>query len=290
VINDRKARGIYTINNKYRYTWGKTPCYFFVAQDTNTVDAIMINEINKYRKVNKLTEIKRKDVKHGSRLRILGRQTPNPLPKLMKETEEKDTSLQEEINLTTQAIDGRVKDLKEKQHKDVNATEGQKAYVLLDHLKRINEIDDTEFTDFADKVERNLLTFETLVDELKERNYVTVSEPLDENVEDFIQDLGACSANDMAGFVEDLRTNKRGLKDMTATPVKAFMPASLLFVIILGFLLGIPIMVSQWPLIENAIARSGSGQGGGITMPWDLFGGQFIDILGHIPQLLLGLF
>ena len=110
-----------------------------------------------------------------------------------------------------------------------------------------------------------------------------------ETREDFIQDLGSCNAPDLAGHVQDLRTNKKGLKDMTASPVKSFIPASVLFVIILGVLIGIPIIVSQLPLIESFLSknRGDSGGEGVFTMPWDMFGFIF-DLVNHIPNFILG--
>lgn len=295
-IFDRKGvKGIFTINNKYRYSWGKTPCYFYGIQETNPIDPIIINELNAFKKRNKLTEIKRKDIKHAGRLRILGMQMKHSdaMNKVKQESNDVNITLQENVDFVEKGIETRVKTLKEKHSKNVEVTSGQKSYILLEHLRETKQIDDTQYVEFQNKIDGNLLTYDMLIDELRNLNVVSISEPLDENVEDFIQDLGAQSSADLAGFVQDLRTNKKGLKDMTASPVKSFIPASVLFVIIIGFLIGIPIIVSQLPLIENFLSKGG-GVGGQAGNPFENllnFGGGFIfDLVNRIPQFLLGVF
>src|SRR3989304_4310259 len=87
IVNTRRFKGIYTINNKYRLTWGKTPIYMYAAQETNNIDPIIIDELNKYKKKNKLAQIKRKDIRHGARLRILKTQmeSSEAIPQLIEE-------------------------------------------------------------------------------------------------------------------------------------------------------------------------------------------------------------
>lgn len=292
-VNDKRLRGIYTVNNKYSYRWGKTPVYFYAVQETNVIDPILINELNTFKKKNKLTEIRRKDIKQASKFRSLLAQMKysDAITELKNRTALKDEQLQAGIELVSNQIEERIKTLKDKHNKEIELTDAQKTYVLLEHLRETQQIDETQYSDFMNKVSGNILTYEVLIEELKDLNVVTISEPLDMNVEDFIQDLGSCNAPDLAGHVQDLRTNKKGLKDMTASPVKSFIPASLLFVIILGVLIGIPIIVSQLPLIEDFISKGGGGSGGagGLTMPWDLFGFIF-EVVNHIPNFVLGVF
>jgi len=269
IVNTRRFKGIYTVNNKYRLTWGKTPIYMYAAQETNPIDPILVDLLNQYKKTNKLAQIKRKDIKHGSRLRILKTQmeASEAIPKLVDEGREKEDKLLGTISGVTDAIDKRVEDLKKKHHKDINVDDEQKAYILLKHLKTGNMIDDIEYADFTNKMTSNQLSFEMLVDELREKNIVTVSVPLDENVEDFIQDLGAQNAPDLAGFVQDLRVSKKGLKDMTAMPVKSFMSAVIVFALIIGVPIALIVIAGNWSAIEKMFTGAGGIK---LTMPWDI--------------------
>lgn len=294
-VNKKDLRGIYTINNKYAYRWGKTPIYFYAVQETNTIDPLLIHELNEFKKKNKLTEIKRKDVKHASRFRTLMQQMRynDAMTELKKKSQLSDEKLQAGVETVQKQIEKRIEDLKVKHNKAVTITDAQKTYVLLEHLRETQQIDEQQYAELMNKATGNILTFDNLILELRELNIVTISEPLDENVEDFIQDLGSCNAPDLAGHIQDLRNNKKGLKDMTASPVKSFIPASVLFVIILGVLIGIPIIVSQLPLIDSYLKHSASTGGGGapFPMPWDLFkGGGFVfNLVNYLPNFILGL-
>lgn len=286
VKNNSYVRGIYTINNKYRYSWGKTSVYFFAAQETNQIDPILINDLNNYLTKNQLTELRRKDVKHGSHLRLLLKQKKtigDSITQIKEQEEKNDAELKDIVTEVETGIEARINDLKEKHNKDIDVPDSQKGYVLLEHLKKIDKIDEVEYADLLNKIENNTLTFDTLIDELKEKHIVRVSEPLNENVEDFIQDLGAENASDMASFVQDLAQNKKGLKDLTPAPVKSFMPAGILFAIILGALIGIPVIIGQLPAMQKALGGSG-GAPGGMKMPWQMFGGFDFWLATHLPS------
>jgi len=189
------------------------------------------------------------------------------IPQLIQEGREKEDKLLGTIGGVTDAIEKRVEDLKKKHNKNIEVDDEQKAYILLKHLKTGNMIDDQEYADFTNKMTSNQLSFEMLVDELREKNIVTVSVPLDENVEDFIQDLGAQNAPDLAGFVQDLRVSKKGLKDMTAMPVKSFMSAGIVFALIIGVPIALIVIAGNWAAIEKMFTGAGGIK---LTMPWDI--------------------
>lgn len=265
VINEKKIKGIFTLNNKYRFSWGRTPVYCYGVPETNPIDPILINELNLYKKKNKLTQITTQDIRHGSRLRVLLKQR-NPVQAmnaLKDEAQTRGAELTEEIEKVTNAIDTRITDLKEKHAKEIDVSGDQKAFVLLEHLKQKEKIDDLQYANLSNKIRSNTISFESLVDDLKDSNIVSVSEPLDENIEDFVQDLGAQNARDLAGFVQDLIQSKRGLKDMTGTPVKSWMPAQYILYVIIGIAIMIPILVMYGPQLQDMA----SNPEGGFSLP-----------------------
>lgn len=264
VINEKKIKGIFTLNNKYRFSWGRTPVYCYMIPETNPVDPILINELNQYKKKNKLTTLTTQDIKHGSRLRILRKQS-NPtraMNQLKEETMNSGKEMSTEITNVTDAIDKKLDNLKTMHQKEVDVSGDQKAFVLLEHLKQGQKIDELQYTDLSDKISTNMISFENLVDDLRNMNIVSVSEPLDENVEGFVKDLGGQDARSLASFVEDLRSNKKGLKDMTSTPVRSWMPAGYILAGIIGIAIMIPILVMYGPQIGNL-----TGGDGGFALP-----------------------
>lgn len=271
VKNNGNVKGIFTLNNKYRKTMGKTSVYFYATQETNNIDLELVDKLNRWKRTNSLTEIKRKDVKHGSKLRTLFKQKDkeNAIKKLKDEESLKSNLIKDEVNSVETTIKQRLDELRQQHNKDIVTTNAEKGLMLLSHLKEIKMIDDIEYAKYLDKVERNTYTFDMLLDEMREKYDVQVSEPLDITVEDFIQDLGAQSAPELAGFVQDLKQNKKGLKDLTPAPVKSFMPAGILLALIIGGMIA-AVLGFQY---------LGSGSGGapadiGIKMPWDMFGGS----------------
>lgn len=292
VKNNSNVKGIYSINHKYRYSWNKTPIYLFAAQESNQIDPIMIDQLNRYLKTNQLVELRRKDVKHGSRLRTLMKQNKtiaDSITQIKVEEQVKDISLQEKISGITSAVDQRIKDLHDKHDKDLDVPDSQRAFILLEHLKSIGKIDDIEYADLMNKAESGALTFDSLVDELKEKHVVTVSEPLNQNVEDFIQDLGMANAQDLAGFVQDLTINKKGLKDLTPVPLKSVWTPGLLLAVIIGGMIGVVLLGQHFGEITNAVGNSQASSG--IKMPWQIFGGGFVyPLMKHLPDFMLSWF
>lgn len=277
VKNNNNVKGIFTLNNKYRKTWGKTSVYFYATQETNAIDLQLIDKINRWKKKNSLTEIKRKDVKHGSKLRTLYKQKDkaNALQKLKDEESVKSDLIKEEVNSVETSINTKLNELRTQHNKDIVTTNAEKGLMLLSHLREIKMIDDVEYAKYLDKVERNTYTFDILLDEMREKYDVQVSEPLDITVEDFIQDLGAQSAPELAGFVQDLKQNKRGLKDLTPAPVKSFISGGIIIAIMIGAVLLIAVGA---PYLTGSSTIPTGGEGG-LKMPWDMFTGKFLGAL-----------
>lgn len=274
VKKNNNATGIYTVNSKYSWKMGKTPIYFFYVGETNTIDPVMIHLLNTWKKKNGLTEIKRKDVNHGRKLRTLIKQMGKKEAIVNLKTAEgtKSGEIKQIVSDVQQEIEQRVETIRTQHNKEINPTNTEKGLMLLAHLKEIGKIDDTEYQLYWDKVEKNTYTFDMLLDEMREKYDVQVSEPLDLDVEDFIQDLGAVSAPELAGFCQDQIKSKRGLRDLTPAPVKAFMSAGILLALLIG---GAIILAVGAPyLVGNAHLPTGGE--GAIKMPWDFLTSKFI--------------
>lgn len=276
VKNNKKVRGIFKINSKYRGRIGKTPCYAFVAQEPNSVDLGLIDRLNGWKKANGLTQIRSKDIKHGRKLRTLLRQNEKePISKIKQDEEKEAKEIKEAVDAVEQSIEKKVETIKKQHKKNIKPSNVERGFILLEYLKEIKKIDDAEYAKYMDLVEKNTYTFDMLLEEMREKHDVQVSEALDLNVEDFIQDLGSQDAEALASFVQDLRQDKKGLKDLTPAPVKSFMPAGILLALMIGIPIAIVVLV---PLVSGGNFLGGGGEGG-LKMPWDMFSGKFLDAL-----------
>lgn len=124
------------------------------------------------------------------------------------------------------------------------------------------------------------MTQELLVEKLVSMGVINPKEPLDQSFKDFKDDLGSLNAGGLVLLVNALRTNKKGLKEMTPIPAKAFpIPANILFMIIIGMALFIVIVFPNLTAIEKGIGMSvGSG---GSSSPLGGIGSILGNLGGH---------
>jgi len=123
------------------------------------------------------------------------------------------------------------------------------------------------------------MTQELLVEKLVQLGVINPREPLDQSFKDFKDDLGSLNAGGLVLLVNALRTDKKGLKEMTPIPAKAFpIPAQHLFLIILAFALGAVIVLPSLPQIEHGLGMGTAGAGGnplsGLTGIFSGLGGK----------------
>ena len=253
IINERRTRGIYTIKGT-PLQMGKTQAYFYHVEETNPLDPIMASELNKYIRTNDLTKVTPKDIRHGARLRILQKidSKVHPIQKLSDEEKNKLENLDKEITEGATHIKDTEDNIKKLYEKDVAISPIKKSFILLDHLRDTKQIDDVEYARLQQKLENYELNFETLIDALRENHVIRVYEPLDLNVEGWINELGAQNARELAGFVQDLRNNKKGLADMTSKPVQSFLSAGIILSIGIVALLAVVLLPQALPGLAGA--------------------------------------
>lgn len=266
IINQRNTRGIYTVKGR-GWNCGKTKVYFYYVEETNPIDPVVTSELNKWIKTNELTTIKYKDIQHGARLRILKKikDVSNPLEKVKAEESAKLENMEQQITEGVTKINAIEKQVKEERDIDISIAPIKKSYLLLEHLLETKQIDKVEHEKLAVKLENHELDFNTLINELREAHVIRVYQPLDSNVESYINDLGAQNARELAGFVQDLRNNKKGLADMTAKPVTAFLSAGVILaggiVAILAIVLLPQVVGGSHGVNFNPMTMFGGGQG-----------------------------
>lgn len=279
IINQRNTRGIYTVKGR-GWNCGKTKVYFYYVEETNPIDPILTSELNKWIKTNELTTIKYKDIQHGSRLRVLDKikSIGRPIEKIQQEESAKLENMDKEITEGVAKINTLEKQVKEERDIDISIAPIKKSYMLLEHLLNTKQINDIEHEKLSVKLENHELDFNALINELREAHVIRVYEPLDAKVESYINDLGAQNARELAGFVQDLRNNKKGLADMTAKPVTAFLSAGVILSAGIVALLAIVLLPQML----------GGSHGGFNFNPMSMFGGGqgakfLLGLIQHLP-------
>lgn len=252
IINERRTRGIYTIKGT-PLQMGKTSIYFYHVEETNPIDPLMASELNKWVKTNQLTTVTPKDIKQGARLRILSKidSKVHPIQKLKSEEKNKLENIEKEMNEASTRIQSTEESIRENYDKNIQLSPIRKSFILLDHLLETKQIDDKEYARLQQKLENYEINFDTLIEALHENHVLRVYEPLDLNVERWVNDLGAQNARELAGFVQDLRNNKKGLADMTSKPVQSFLSAGIILSIGIVALLAVVLIPQALPGITG---------------------------------------
>lgn len=235
VVNVKRVRGIYNINNKQRFMLENVPIYWYAVQESNPIDPIMINKINNFMKQNSIVTLEIKDIRHGSRLRILNKRMEH------QEAQEFLTNSEEtDKNKMFNGLKTALPKLQEAQdrlsavyQKPVPLSSYRKSNIVLKHLNEEEIITEEEYKSYLQKIDTEVLNFDTLIDDLKISHQVNITYMLDEETEKFIHMLGKQNAQQMAGVSQDLRATKRGLKEMLSKPINStlswylMIPASL---------------------------------------------------------------
>lgn len=149
--------------------------------------------------------------------------------------------------------------------------------IVLNNLKNKNLINEEQYMELIKIPLRKPMTQELLVEKLVQMGVINPKEPLDQSFKDFKDDLGSLNAGGLVLLVNALRTNKKGLKEMTPIPAKAFpIPANILFMVIIGMALFIVIVFPNLTAIEKGIGMSVGSSGGGSPL------GGIGNILGNL--------
>ena len=149
--------------------------------------------------------------------------------------------------------------------------------LVLNNLKNKNLISEEQYMELIKYPITKPMTQELLVEKLVQMGVINPKEPLDQSFKDFKDDLGSLNAGGLVLLVNALRTNKKGLKEMTPIPAKAFpIPANILFMVIIGMALFIVIVFPNLTAIEKGIGMSVGSSGGGSPL------GGLGNILGNL--------
>lgn len=235
VIQEPRAVGIYLINDKYRFMWnGKTPVYFYAVGNFTPIDPIKIDALNQYKKKNKLTQVRQKDIRHGMMLRhLINKMEKQDVFKQIDGTmKEEGSKIEQAIKEVNEGLNKQIEYKQKKHGQNIEYTPEQRSIILVNFLYEQNLITEEEKNNLLFDIDNGKLSLDTLVNELRYRQVVSVAEPLPIELEDFLQDLKQQNEYNLADFVQYTRTTKKGLRQYSQAIVKQWVSSALLIGII----------------------------------------------------------
>jgi hypothetical protein len=223
VIKDgRKFEGIFELDPTKSYHFGKTPMYVFDSRNCLPIDGVIVNELSKFSKKNRLGKIERKEIEQGGVLRELLKKIPK---------------LEDAINVLLD----KTKQRKEKIKKVVsdignpeNIPTNELGYILTNYLVQNDLLSPEEKGKLDHELTIGKIDYNELIALLKVRDIVTVNTPIELNVQMFLDDFGGYNPEQLASFVDRLRRDEKGLRNMTSTPVKNWIPAGVIMALLIG--------------------------------------------------------
>lgn len=237
VLNEPRAVGVYLINDKYRFMYnGRTPMYIYAVGNFTPIDPVKIDALNKWKRENRLTQVRQKDIRHASMLRhLINRmEKTDAFKKIEKDLEMEATQIATAVQSSVEGMAKEEQYRLEKHGQEINRTPEHRALIIINYLKSLGLIDEQEQATLIYKVENNKISFDELFTELKQRQIVSVAEPITEDLEDFLQDMQQQDENNLATFVQETRSNRQGVKAYKQTLVKQWISTFVIAGIIIG--------------------------------------------------------
>lgn len=256
VIKDgRKFEGIFELDPTKSYHFGKTPMYVFDSRNCLPLDAILVNELSKFSKKNRLGKIERKEIEQGSTLRELLKKIPK-LENAINILEEKTTKRKEKIQKVVNDIGN-----------PENIPTSELGYILTNYLVQNDLLSPEEKGKLDNDLSVGKIDYNELIAILKQRDVVTVNTPIELNVQMFLDDFGGYNPEQLASFVDRLKRDEKGLRNMTSTPVKSWMPAGVIMALLIGGAIAFMIVLQSTGQIGDMFSGMMPGSGVEIAEP-----------------------
>jgi hypothetical protein len=228
----RRFEGIFELDPAMAYHYSKTPVYVFDSRNSKPISPVLVNELAKWAKKNKLTKIKPKDKIHGEKLQKLQDKT-NPENALLT------------LNEDAKKSKAKMREYLDDLAKVENIPADQIGYVLTNFLVEQEMLTPEEKGIIDSKLQNQTMDNVGLINYLKNRETIQVSTPLEQDCSKFLDDFGSYNPDQLASFVDRLRRDDKGLKSLTSTPVKNWIPASIILALLVGGSIAVAVVLQN---------------------------------------------
>ena len=288
MLKTKGFRGIFAMKDEYVSHIGQAPVYIYDLRNDTNIDLLVVNQLNKFAKTNKLAKVTRQHARQSNLLRGF---TAKIKAKEDAIKEANIQSLNDAAKMEDAIKEGKeklVKELEEEnREKDddekVVATEQHESFYLLDYLYNNKKISSDEKRILENKILSKDINFEQLIEELRGFNILHIHEPMDPDAQRFLEEFGHEDPRTMAVLVDYLSDIDKKEKNMTSVPVKNWIPGSLVFALIIGSVIGVAILASMWPQIQGMFTGKHVNVEANPTNPLGGLGGMF----GLGPHMIL---
>ena len=227
-----KNQGVFEVEPQKGVRYGKTVVYFFDTRSAKPLDPRVCKELDNFAYSNKLTKIKRKDVRHGAELRKLVKS--NSINEAM-------TQLKEIFKKKQDKIDARIDEVTRSLEGE-NLPEGQQGLVLVESLIRANMIEKSDADLLSDQIESGDISFVELVEKLRGLEKIDIQIPITMDAQKFLEDYHTYNPADLDTLLDASERYADKIRKMGSPEVKNFVSAAVIFAVLIGGAIAVMIL------------------------------------------------
>ena len=222
--------GLFEIKPEYVHFMNKTPVYFFDTRNQNPFSPELLAELHKWANTNKLTEITRKNILHGIKLRKQTR----------FEIELKSISDMENMTVAIKSLQKEIAQHNEnisqtRENEDSAGLEGESGelapiseiqtnYLIIKQLDTESYITEEDAVILQDKMKNKTLTFEGLIDHIKNTQLLQVSTALPHGLDLIAGNFHTYEPKDAINIMVSLSKLNKGFKGLTYNKAQELVP------------------------------------------------------------------
>ena len=235
--------GLFEIKPEYVHFMNKTPVYFFDTRNQNPFSPELLAELYRWAELNKLTKLTRKNILQGIRLLLLSKEKLEQQSKL--DTEKMTTiikSLQKEVTQHNENI------AQTRENEDSANLEGESGelapiseiqtnYLIIKQLATESYITQEDALILENKMKNKTLTFEGLIDHIKDTQLLQVSTVLPHGLDLIAENFHTYEPKDAINIMISLSKLNKGFKGLRTTKPKNWFPASYMLFGVVGIII-----------------------------------------------------
>ena len=242
-----KNHGIFEIDQTKGIRYGKTTLYFYDSRSAKPMDFNVMKELDDFAYNNKLNRIRRKDVRHGDKLRHIidtGVKLKEGVILLKEYVEKKqkriNNTIDEVVSMSGKGVE--------------NIDETEQGFIIVESLIRAKLIPKEEAEVLQDDLRHGKVSLVDMIERLRESEKVDIHTPISMNAQRFLNDYHTYSPSEVDVFIDRAESLGGKMRKLGSPEIKNTIKAGMIFAIIVGGALAVLIITSI--NFENVIPGS----------------------------------
>jgi len=235
--------GLFEIKPQHVHFMNKTPIYFFDTRNQNPFSPELLAELSRWAERNQITKLNRKHISLGIKLRKKNKKSIDEEQKadlkkitiIIRDLQKEITQHNENITKTRDEEDAA--NLEGETGELAPISEIQSNYLIIKHLATESYITKDDALILEERIRNGTMSFENLIDYLKETQLMEVSEALPDGLDLVAENFHTYEPKDAINIITMLSKLNKGFKGLRVTKPKNWFPATYLLFGMVGVMM-----------------------------------------------------